>query len=275
MATPMVAGWLKFAKEIEGIVLDIAGVLYDSGDGDGVPIPGSIEAVNRLKASGVPVRFCTNATETTRVNLVAKLNRIGFSLEPNEVFPPAPAVCQILKERGLRPHLLVADDCKPDLAGVEQHDPTCVVIGDAAHGFTYDSMNKAFQALMQMEKPLLISMGQGKYYLETDGLKLDCGPFMKALEYACSLEAEIVGKPSKTFFDAVLKDIGISSDKALMIGDDVVSDVGGAQACGMRALLVRTGKYRPTDEKHPTVTPDGVVDNLQQAVELFLSCRDK
>ena len=29
-----------------------------------------------------------------------------------------------------------------------------------------------------------------------------------------------------------------------MIGDDIVSDVGGAQACGLRALQVRTGKYR-------------------------------
>lgn len=29
-----------------------------------------------------------------------------------------------------------------------------------------------------------------------------------------------------------------------MIGDDIVNDVGGAQQCGMRALQVRTGKYR-------------------------------
>lgn len=29
-----------------------------------------------------------------------------------------------------------------------------------------------------------------------------------------------------------------------MIGDDIVSDVGGAQACGIRGVQVRTGKYR-------------------------------
>ena len=29
-----------------------------------------------------------------------------------------------------------------------------------------------------------------------------------------------------------------------MIGDDVVSDVGGAQRCGLAGVLVRTGKYR-------------------------------
>jgi len=31
-----------------------------------------------------------------------------------------------------------------------------------------------------------------------------------------------------------------------MVGDDIVSDVGGAQACGIRGLQVRTGKYRLT-----------------------------
>ena len=32
--------------------------------------------------------------------------------------------------------------------------------------------------------------------------------------------------------------------QAVMVGDDIVSDVGGAQACGIRGLQVRTGKYR-------------------------------
>lgn len=29
-----------------------------------------------------------------------------------------------------------------------------------------------------------------------------------------------------------------------MIGDDIVSDVGGAQACNIRGVQVRTGKFR-------------------------------
>ena len=29
-----------------------------------------------------------------------------------------------------------------------------------------------------------------------------------------------------------------------MIGDDIVSDIGGAQACGMMGVQVRTGKFR-------------------------------
>ena len=36
--------------------------------------------------------------------------------------------------------------------------------------------------------------------------------------------------------------------QAVMIGDDIVSDVGGAQACGIRGVQVRTGKYRYGDK---------------------------
>lgn len=41
--------WFKKSTEIQGILLDISGVLYDSGGGDegGVAIPGSVEAVKR------------------------------------------------------------------------------------------------------------------------------------------------------------------------------------------------------------------------------------
>ncbi|XP_041125354.1 phospholysine phosphohistidine inorganic pyrophosphate phosphatase-like [Polyodon spathula] len=58
--------------------------------------------------------------------------------------------------------------------------------------------------------------------------------------------------------------------QAIMIGDDLVNDVGGAQQCRMKALQVRMGKYRPSDEKHPTVKADGYVNNLAEAVDRIL-----
>ncbi|XP_016334361.1 phospholysine phosphohistidine inorganic pyrophosphate phosphatase-like, partial [Sinocyclocheilus anshuiensis] len=85
--------------------------------------------------------------------------------------------------------------------------PNCVVIGDAADNFSYQNLNEAFRVLIGLEKPLLFSLGQGRYYKETDGLKLDVGVFMKALEYACDVQAEVVGKPSAEFFQMVLSDM--------------------------------------------------------------------
>ncbi|KAK2190295.1 hypothetical protein NP493_79g05064 [Ridgeia piscesae] len=263
--------WYLTSSSIKGLLLDITGVLYNSGEGGGIPIKGSIDAIARLSKAGIPVRFCTNETQCTKQEIAGKLNRLGFSLNAANIFPPAPAVRLVAKQRGLRPHLLVHPGVLPEFSDVPQDSPNCVVVGDAAQEFSYENMNRAFQILMGMDKPILISMGMGKYYKEGEHLVLDLGPFTKALEYACDVKAEVVGKPSKMFFETALRDMGITADEALMIGDDIVSDVGGAQACGLRALQVRTGKYRPEDEPHETVTPDGYVDNLAQAVDLYLA----
>ncbi|NXK65687.1 LHPP phosphatase, partial [Sylvietta virens] len=227
-------------------------------------------SLRRIKASGLKLQLCTNETQATRENFVRKLRAMGFDISVAEVTAPAPAACCLLKERGLRPHLLVHDDLVPEFAEVDKTNPNCVVLGDAAENFTYANLNETFRLLIGMEKPVLISLGKGRYYKETDGLKLDVGAYMKALEYACDIQAEVVGKPSKRFFESALAELGVPPEQAIMIGDDIVNDVGGAQQCGMRALQVRTGKYRPSDENHPGVKPDAYVNNLAEAVDIIL-----
>uniref|UniRef100_A0A2C9JTR5 Phospholysine phosphohistidine inorganic pyrophosphate phosphatase n=1 Tax=Biomphalaria glabrata TaxID=6526 RepID=A0A2C9JTR5_BIOGL len=257
-------------RNIKAVILDITGVLKDSGPHGGTPIKGSIEALNRLHSSGLHVRFCTNETTVTRHTLVSQLRSLGFTIDEEKVFPPIPAMCTILKDRNLRPHLLVHPDALPDFKDIDQSNTNCVVIGDATHQFTYENINRAFQCLMNFEKPILFSLGKGKYYQEEGELILDVGPFMKALEYATGVTAEIVGKPSLAFFNTVLNDIGISAHEAVMVGDDIVNDVGGAQACGLAGVLVRTGKYRKPDDNHPDVKPDAIFDNLEKFVDCLL-----
>ncbi|KAK1333371.1 hypothetical protein QTO34_005754 [Cnephaeus nilssonii] len=157
---------------------------------------------------------------------------------------PAPRRLPHPQERGLRPHLLVHDEVRSEFDQIDTSNPNCVVIGDAGEHFSYRNMNRAFQVLMGLPDPVLLSLGKGRYYKETSGLMLDVGGYMKALEYACGIEAEVVGKPSPEFFRSALRELGVEARQAVMIGDDIVGDVGGAQRCGMRALQVRTGKFR-------------------------------
>ncbi|KAJ8317200.1 hypothetical protein KUTeg_005104 [Tegillarca granosa] len=250
------ANWCK--PSINGVLLDITGVLYDSGHGDGTVIPGSVDAVKRLRSLNIPVRFCTNETTKTRKMLVDRLTRLGFTIQEQEVFPPIPAI--LYKKNKNEWSSVSISDALDDFKDVDQSDPNCVVIGDATNQFSYENLNKAFRLLMSLKQPVLISLGIGKYYKEGESLTLD---------YACDVKAEIVGKPSKAFFNTALQDLGCSAENVVMIGDDIVNDVGGAQACGMRGIQVRTGKYRPQDENHPDVKPDGYVDNLAEAVDII------
>lgn len=52
-------------------------------------------------------------------------------------------------------------DLVPEFAEIDKTNPNCVVLGDAAENFTYANLNKAFQLLIEMEKPVLISLGKG------------------------------------------------------------------------------------------------------------------
>ena len=56
--------------------------------------------------------------------------------------------------------------------------------------------------------------------------------------------------------------LGVPADRAAMVGDDIVNDVLGAQASGITGVLVRTGKFRPTDLERDDGTPDHVLDSF-------------
>eukprot|EP00439_Symbiodinium_sp_Y106_P007634 s10577_g1.t1 len=94
----------------------------------------------------------------------------------------------------------------------------------------------------------LIAVNKGRYFQRDDGLALQAGPFVAALEFATGKMATVVGKPDWEFFHSAVEDasgaMGTSSDLPLenfvMIGDDVIDDVQGAMRAGMRAILVKT-----------------------------------
>ena len=83
--------------------------------------------------------------------------------------------------------------------------------------------------------------------LASDGLRLDTGAIASALAFASGVVPRVLGKPDQAFFDAALRRLDMPAEEVLMIGDDIVADVQGAQLAGLKAALVKTGKFRPGD----------------------------
>jgi ribonucleotide monophosphatase NagD (HAD superfamily) len=71
-----------------------------------------------------------------------------------------------------------------------------------------------------------------------------------------------VGKPAPSFFDAAIDAVGKSRDGVVMVGDNVKSDVNGAQAAGLRGVLVRTGAFRPEQLEGLEREPDAIIDSI-------------
>ena len=252
--------------DVRALLLDLDGVLYVEGEA----VPGAPEAVARLRASGLPLRFVTNTTARSRAQTLERLAVLGYEVAPDELVTPAALAAALCEQRGLHRVALVMNDAvKADFPGLEEADTDvdAVIMGDLGEQMGYATLNRAFRHVMAGAE--LIALQKNRFWLTADGLALDAGPFVAAIEYATGRSAEVVGKPSPAFFALVRGGLGVTAEQAAMVGDDVEVDVGGAQAAGLAGILVRTGKYREDVVAASGVEPAATVDSIAAVPELL------
>jgi phospholysine phosphohistidine inorganic pyrophosphate phosphatase len=253
---------------IEGLLLDLSGVVYVQDEA----VPGAADALAKLRSGGVPIRLVTNTTMRPRRSILERLERLGIEADPSELLTPATLAARRCAEAGYESvSLVVLDELREDLEGLEEGEGSvdAVIVGDLGDGWDYDILNRAFRRLMDGAE--LIALQKNRYWETSEGLSLDAGPFVSALEYATGREAEVVGKPSDAFFELALSELGVGADRAAMVGDDVEADVGGAMEAGLAGILVRTGKYREDLVRKSGIEPTATVDSIADVPELISS----
>ncbi|MEU8531369.1 MULTISPECIES: TIGR01458 family HAD-type hydrolase [Streptomyces] len=245
-----------------GVLIDIDGVLTVSWE----PLPGAVAAMAALRDAGYPFALVTNNTSRTRASIAAKLSGLGFPVGADDVLTAPAATAGYLRAHhpDARCTLLTSGDVRDDLEGVTLVDaadsPDIVVLGGAGEAFTYEALNQVFRQLDRGAR--LVAMHRNLYWRTSGGLDLDTGAFLLGLERAAGVEAVVTGKPAEAFFAAALAHLGITAQAAVMIGDDVESDVLAAQRHGITGVLVRTGKFRPETLRNAPGEPDHVVDSF-------------
>ncbi len=248
-----------------GVLLDLGGVIY-VGD---KPLPGALAAVERLRKAGIPVRFVTNTTRSSRKSLLSQLAQIGLHAAEAELLTPSQMARTVLINQALTPYLLIHPGLEEDFADLPGGSRPAVVVGDAADGFTYSALNSAYRKLE--EGAAFLALAANRNFKDKDGkLSLDAGPFVKALEYAAERQATILGKPSPDFFALAVQSLGGNPADIVMIGDDAEADIGGAAASGLKAILVKTGKYRPGQEALFNSPAVHVAEDVAEAVNWLL-----
>lgn len=254
-------------ENVHGVLLDLDGVLYV----DDVLVDGAVASINWLNSHALPFRYITNTSTQTREELEARLKAMGLPVSPESVFSAVQATQCWLQEQGVtRVAPLVKESVRDALAAsfeLDELTPEAVVIGDIGDAWDYSCLNQAFQWLIGGAK--LVCIHRNRYWKTGDGLALDIGAFVAALEYAAQVEAIVIGKPSAAFFEAACQSLGFTPAQVLVIGDDVESDIGGAQAAGCRGLLVETGKYNAELVERSGVVPDGQIASIAALPELL------
>jgi HAD superfamily hydrolase (TIGR01458 family) len=247
--------------QVKGFFIDLDGVLY-TGD---AAIPGAREALSFLIEEGYPFRCVSNSTRKCRATIAARLGQLGFDIPERVIFTPPFAAVRFMQKTGKhRAYLLTTGDVDRDFEGTCTDDGSTavdyVIVGDAGDKVTYASMNQAFRHLMGGAD--LIALEKDRYWMAQDGLSLSAGPFVTALESATGKTATVVGKPAKAFFEMALHDMGLAAEGVVMIGDDIQTDIGGAQGAGIRGVLVRTGKFRKDVCEKSTILPAAIINSI-------------
>lgn len=245
----------------DAVLLDVDGVLVVSWK----PVPGAIEALDALRAAGIRPLFLTNTTSRTRAELALALRDVGFTLDDHELFTATVATAAYLADHHPGARCLVynegpLDDLGDlDLVG-EGEQPDVVLIGSAGPSFTWEMMNRATRAVLGGAS--LVAMHGTATWQTAEGICVDGGAYVAALERATGRAAVTVGKPAPPMFEEALTSIGAAPGDVVMVGDDLHNDVLAAQALGIRGVLVRTGKYRDETVHASPQLPDAVIDSI-------------
>jgi len=244
------------------ILLDVDGVLHVSGE----PIPGAVDAVRRLREADHRIRFVTNSTTMSRRELGDRLRSMGFTLDDEELQTTGRVAARVLA--GKRVLALTMPGLLEDLDGLQLigMNADAVLVGGADESeepgriYSYLNLNRAFLELLAGAE--LYCLHRNRWWQTTDGPRLDAGALVAGLEYAAGIEATVLGKPSPEYFAAALEALDADPELTWMVGDDLEGDIAGAQAAGMRTVLVRTGKFRPDDLEHTSVVPEGILSSI-------------
>ena len=252
-----------------GFLIDMDGVLYRGPE----LLPGAGEFVRELRERDIPFRFLTNNSQRTRRDVTAKLARLGIEVEDEHVFTSAEATAQFLARQTPGGTAFVIGEggllnaLHEHGYAVVDHDPDYVVVGEG-RTFNLELVETAVRMLLGGAK-LIATNPDPNCPTQNGGLRPGCGAMAAMLELAAGVKAFSVGKPSPVMMRAARKELGLTTDETVMIGDTMETDILGGVQLGFHTVLVLSGGTRREDLGRFAYGPEVVVENLAEYADLM------
>jgi glycerol-1-phosphatase len=231
------------------VIFDLDGVVYLGTD----PIPGAVEAINKLRAEGRRLAYATNNASRRPAEVARLLGSLGLDAAATDVVTSAQAAAALLAERlapGSRVLVIGADALRTEVAevGLEpvataQDQPAAVVQG---YGSGVGWADLAEAAVAVRAGALWVVTNADRTLPSPRGPLPGNGSLVAALVTALDREPDaVVGKPEPVLFERAARRAGAS--RSLVVGDRLDTDIEGAHRAGMDSLLVLTGVAVPED----------------------------
>jgi len=243
---------------IEAILCDLDGVVYI----DGKLIKGAKNGLDAIKEQKIPLKFLSNTTTKTTKDICEFLLKMEVDVTEDQIVTPVSLAYDFLQSRNQNVLPILRDSLKSHFELVtEMNRPDWILIGDIGSNWTQGLLDYLFEKIENGAG--ILAMHKNAYALRENKKVLDIGAFITALEYGSKKEAILLGKPSERFFSLAVDSFQVADkSKILMIGDDPLADIRGAQNCGISTLFVKSGKSNIEDLRKANVKPDHVLNSL-------------
>lgn len=244
-----------------GYLIDMDGVIYRGSQ----VIPGAQRFIADLHEHSIPFRFLTNNSQRSRLDVATKLQRLGFEVETQHILPCAVATARFLQQQKPKGTAFVIGESGLATAlhecgyAIVDRDPDYVVVGEG-RTLNFEMVEAALRMILGGAK--LIATNLDPNCPTEHGLRPGCGAVVAMLEAAAGVKAFSVGKPSPVMLRAARKEIGLTTDQTIVIGDTMETDVLGGVQLGFHTVLVLSGGTKAQDLARYPYQPEIVVQSI-------------
>jgi NagD protein len=255
-----------------GFLIDMDGVIYRGRK----PIRGAAEFIERLLAEAHPFLFLTNNSQRSRRDIQLRLKHMGIAIEEQHVFTCAMATARFL---------------------ARQHPGgTAYVIGEGGllnalhvNGYAVDDLHPDYVIVgegktlsMEMLEKAVTFVNDGARLIATNldpncpterGMRPGCGAIVRAIEAATGKSALALGKPSPITMCEAARQLGTNTERTVVIGDTMETDILGGVQLGFSTVLVLSGGTRRSALDDFAYRPTHIVRSIGDLLERDLFCR--
>lgn len=254
-------------EQYDAIAFDSYGVLVDGID----PLPGAVEFTERLSDAGKPWVLATNDASRLTASRLKVMQGQGFGIEEDQVISAGSLLRRFFEERGVTGTQCIATGhgepvefvrlggCEPvDLTLYDDESVSLAIAGITGYDWFETTRDMLSLIIRRMDagNPLnLVVPNPDVLYPDgIDRFSIGPGGLAEMLETAVSrrfgdddaVKFTRLGKPYAPMFDAIKERLG-GYKKVAFIGDQLHTDIAGANSAGFDSVLTGTGITRWSD----------------------------
>lgn len=259
-------------NNIGGLLIDLDGTLYHGGR----MIPDADRLIAALRRAAVPFLFVTNNSSRTAASVAAHLREMGIDANPEEVCTSSLAAARYIAEESPEATVAILGEeglvraCAEAGLTLVTENPQYVVQG-IDRSFTYESLARASRWIREGARFVLTN--PDLMLPSDDGVMPGAGTLGAAIEAASGVSPVVIGKPESHLITYATTLLGITPEEAVVVGDNMRTDISAGVNAGCRTILVLTGlTTRDNLEHYQTVTgvkPDEICADLAELMVLL------